>query len=55
MNTESVSAVRSADLHPAAYLSRIVGVAEEKLEVEERRNPVGLQTVSQKRLPDHGG
>jgi len=26
-----------------------------KLEAEDWRNPVGLHTVSQKRLPDHDG
>lgn len=53
VNAETASGTNSADFHSAAHLSRIVGVAIKKLEVEEWCNPVGLQTVSQKRLYDH--
>jgi hypothetical protein len=55
VKAETASGANSADLYPAGYLSRIVGVAMKKLEAEEWCNPVGLQTVSQKRLQDYCG
>jgi len=55
VKVETAGGVNSVDVHPAAHLRRIVGVAMKKLEAEEWRNPVGLQTASQKCLHDHCG